>query len=98
VNSCLGPHHRRHGGRGVVRCLPGSDGTGLVLAGDFAMITIMRLAAIPISLASRHRDEVIFGINVLFGLIFIAVLAMDFAALEFAVTGGQMSGIELAGP
>jgi hypothetical protein len=62
------------------------------------MTTIMRLAAMPIALASRHRDQVLFGIKVLLGLILIAVPAIDFAALEFAATGGQMSGIELTGP
>jgi hypothetical protein len=70
----------------------------LSISGRFAMTTIMRLAAMPIALASRRRDQALFGIKVLLGLILIAVLTIDFVALEFAATGGQMSGIELAGP
>jgi hypothetical protein len=59
-------------------------------------MTIMRLAAMPIALASRHRDQVLFGIKAVLALITIIALAINLVELEFAITGGQMSAIELA--
>jgi hypothetical protein len=58
-------------------------------------MTIMRLAAMPIALASRHRDQVLFGIKAVLALITIIALAINLVGLEFAITGGQMSAIEL---
>jgi hypothetical protein len=55
----------------------------------------MRLAAMPIALASRHRDQVLFGIKAVLALITIIALAINLVGLEFAITGGQMSAIEL---
>jgi hypothetical protein len=61
-------------------------------------MTIIRLAAMQIGLASRHRHQVLFAIKAVLALITIVALAINIVGLEFVITGGQMSAIELADP
>ena len=58
------------------------------------MSTMMRVAAMPGTKATRRKDQLLFGIKVVLVLMAIGFLTINFAAIEFNATAGKMSAIQ----